>query len=96
MFFRSTFIRAEKRVHILTCFHLLLKKAVKYKKEALEIGTYTIQRFREAVLHVGKYCIEESTLRGNLPACAEVHTQVGSSTRAVEESACVRGSAGNA
>ena len=71
MVFRATFIRAEKRVHILTCFHLLLKKAVKYKKEALEIGTYTIQRFREAVLHVGKYCIEESTLRGNLPACAE-------------------------
>ena len=57
MVFRATFIRAGKRVDILTCFHLLLKKAVKYKKEALEIGTYTIQRFREAVLHVGNYCI---------------------------------------
>ena len=53
MVFRATFIRAGKRVDILTCFHLLLKKAVKYKKEALKIGTYTIQRFRESVLRVG-------------------------------------------
>ena len=34
-------------------FSSAFEKAVKYKKEALEIGTYTIQRFRESVLHVG-------------------------------------------
>ncbi len=74
MVFLAAFIRAGKRVDILTCFHLLLKKQWNIKRK---LWKSILIRFRDSgnlFFMLGKYCIEESTLRGNLPACAEVQS----------------------